>query len=242
MPTYTVKKNDTLSGIAAKHGVTLSALLKANPKLNKANLIRIGQQINIPAGGKVVKPKVVESSGGTQKTPDQKAAWVKMKFDGKTLSILSYKTDRLVLAVPSISGLPAHSKRLRDLITKEKRTDLDLNKDYTGPDSQDVKDAGPIPEDDYSLKLTKTMSFQKTSADGQGWGVGGWRLNEDLSGRWDNLFGGRSGFFLHHDGGQRGTSGCIGVKSGTDIERIKKLLIEAHKNGQESVNVEVDYD
>jgi murein DD-endopeptidase MepM/ murein hydrolase activator NlpD len=237
MPTYKVKKNDTLSGIAAKYGVTISALLMANPKLNKANLIRTGQQINIPAGGKVMKP-----SGVTQKTPDQKAAWVKMKFDGKTLSILSYKTDRVILAVPAISGLPAHSKRLSDLITKEKRTDLDLNKDYTGSDSQDVKDAGPIPEDDYSLTLTKTMSFQKTSADGQGWGVGGWRLNEDLSGRWDNLFGGRSGFFLHHDGGQQGTGGCIGVKSGTDIERIKKILIEAHKNGQESVNVEVDYD
>jgi LysM repeat protein len=236
MRTYKVKKNDTLGGIALKHGVTVAALLKANPKITTANLVRVGQTLHIPDGTKTATPPSSE-----QKTPDQKAAWVKMKFDGKALSILSYKTDRLVLEVPAISGLPAKSKRLSDLIHKEKRTDLDINKDYTGAASQDVKDAGPIPEDDYSLTLTKTMSFQKTPADGAGWGVGGWRLNEDFSGRWDNLFGGRSGFFLHHDGGQRGTSGCIGVQSGTHLEKIKKILIEAHKNGQESVNVEVDY-
>lgn len=238
MATYTVKKNDNLGRIAAKHGVTLAALLKANPNIKNANLIVEGQKIKIPAGGKVQK----STPETNQKTPDQASAWVKMKFDGKALSILSDKNDRLILKVAAISGLPAGSMRLRELIHKNKRTDLDINKDYTGPDSQKFKDAGPIPEDDYSLTLTSTMSYQKTSADGAGWGFGGWRLNEDWSGRLDNLWGGRSGFFLHHDGGQRGTSGCIGVQSGPDLEKIKKLLIAAHKNGQTSVNVKVDYD
>lgn len=237
MSTYKVKPKDTLGGIALKHGVTLAALLKANPKIKKDDILRVGQILKLPASAKVVK-----DSSDSQKSPDQKAAWVKMKFDGKTLSVLSYKNDKVVLAVPAISGLPAKSQRLRDLISKHNRKDLDINKDYTGSDSQDVKDAGPIPEDDYSLPLSSTMSYQKTSADSPGWGIGGWRLNEDLSGRWDNLFGGRSGFFLHHDGGQRGTSGCIGVVSGSNVEKIRALLIGAHKNGQTSVNVEVDYD
>jgi LysM repeat protein len=236
METHIVKKNDTLGGIALKHGVTLEALLKANPKIKKSAIIHVGQKINIPNRLRVAP------APSEQKTPDQKQAWVKMRFDGKALLILSHKGNRVILKAEAISGLPAQAKRLHDLINKENRRELDINKDYTGSDSQNIKDAGPIPESNYTLTLTKTMSFDKTPSDGAGWGVGGWRLNEGLLGRFDDIFGGRSGFFLHHDGGQRGTGGCIGVQSGANMEKIKKLLIEAHRNGQRSVDVEVDYD
>ncbi len=48
--TYTVKKGDTLSGIAAKNGVSLQALLKANNMSSKqASSIRAGQKLTIPA-------------------------------------------------------------------------------------------------------------------------------------------------------------------------------------------------
>jgi LysM repeat protein len=46
--TYTVKKGDTLSAIAKKYGTTVDALLKANPSIKNANLIKVGQVINIP--------------------------------------------------------------------------------------------------------------------------------------------------------------------------------------------------
>ena len=45
---YTVKKGDTLTAIAKKYKVTLSALIKENGIIN-SNLIRVGQQLVIPA-------------------------------------------------------------------------------------------------------------------------------------------------------------------------------------------------
>lgn len=45
MATYTVKKGDTLSGIASKNGTTVANLLKLNPGIKNANLIYVGQQI-----------------------------------------------------------------------------------------------------------------------------------------------------------------------------------------------------
>jgi putative chitinase len=48
--TYTVRAGDTLSGIAARHGVSLNDLLSANPQISNPNNIQVGQQINLPAG------------------------------------------------------------------------------------------------------------------------------------------------------------------------------------------------
>jgi LysM repeat protein len=46
---YKVKKGDTLSGIAAKYGITLKALLKLNPKLKSPYTLHVGQKIVVPA-------------------------------------------------------------------------------------------------------------------------------------------------------------------------------------------------
>ncbi|NMP24048.1 LysM peptidoglycan-binding domain-containing protein [Sulfobacillus harzensis] len=46
----TVQKGQTLSGIAAAHGLSLSALLQANPGLSDPNLIYPGQRIKLPGG------------------------------------------------------------------------------------------------------------------------------------------------------------------------------------------------
>lgn len=45
---YKVKKGDTLSQIAKAKGVTLQALLAANPNIKNANKIRVGQSIKMP--------------------------------------------------------------------------------------------------------------------------------------------------------------------------------------------------
>jgi LysM repeat protein len=47
---YKVKAGDNLSAIAARTGATVAAILKAN-RIRSANLIVIGQQLTIPAGG-----------------------------------------------------------------------------------------------------------------------------------------------------------------------------------------------
>ncbi len=51
---YTIKSGDTLSGIAARHGVKLSAVLSAN-RLTMSSVIYPGQKLAIP-GGTVLKP------------------------------------------------------------------------------------------------------------------------------------------------------------------------------------------
>jgi hypothetical protein len=45
---YVVAKGDTMSKIAKKHGVTLEALMAANPQIKNPNKIKIGDEITIP--------------------------------------------------------------------------------------------------------------------------------------------------------------------------------------------------
>ena len=45
---YTVRKGDTLWGIAQRHGVSLTALIAANPQIKNPNLIYPGDEVNIP--------------------------------------------------------------------------------------------------------------------------------------------------------------------------------------------------
>lgn len=48
--TYTVRAGDSLSSIAATYGTTVSQILAANPQITNANLISVGETINIPTG------------------------------------------------------------------------------------------------------------------------------------------------------------------------------------------------
>jgi len=47
---YTVQKGDTMKKIAERYGVSLDALIKANPQVTNINLIYVGQKLNIPTG------------------------------------------------------------------------------------------------------------------------------------------------------------------------------------------------
>lgn len=45
--TYTVQRGDTLSGIAAKHGITLARIIELNPQIANPNLIYAGQTVYV---------------------------------------------------------------------------------------------------------------------------------------------------------------------------------------------------
>ena len=46
--TYSVKPGDTLSKIAARNGITLAQLLKANPQITNPDRINVGDVVNLP--------------------------------------------------------------------------------------------------------------------------------------------------------------------------------------------------
>ncbi len=222
---YTVVKGDILSSIAKNHGVSTSDLVMLNPSESKnPNLIFPGMPI-------VIRRANIH---------DHRTS--KMSFDGEVVNIYSVNVNRLIVSYPAISGLPPDAPHLEELI-KNGRKDLNIKVDYTQSKYQNVKDAGPIQEDTYVLPLKPNMPYDKSNAsgDGAGWGEGGWILTESFFGKIGNYFGGRYGFFLHHDGGAKGTSGCIGLKKATDMKSLKNLLQRAQMKGQKSVPIEVKY-
>ena len=223
---HVVVKGENLSIIAKKYKVTVGTLTRLNPVLRKnINVIYPGMLIRI-----------------SDKIQPADARISRMIFDGKKLSIYSVNNDRVIASYTAISGLPANAPHLKELIG-EGRKDLDSSTDYTFPKYQNVKDAGPIQEDNYTLILKANMPYDKSQSagDGAGWGEGGWILTEHFMAKVGNLFGGRFGFFLHHDGGNRGTSGCIGLKMAEDMKQLKNMLIKAQAQGQKSVLIEVVY-
>lgn len=63
MPTYTIKKGDTLYEIAKAHHTTVEAIEKANPGINPKTL-QIGQVIQLPGGGGPKPPPTQPGNGG----------------------------------------------------------------------------------------------------------------------------------------------------------------------------------
>ncbi len=51
-----IRSGDTLSGIAARHGTTVAALLAANPQVKNPNLIYAGQRLNLPGSRDSFEP------------------------------------------------------------------------------------------------------------------------------------------------------------------------------------------
>lgn len=47
---YIVQRGDTMTKIATRLGITLSALVKLNPQIANINLIYVGQKLNLPEG------------------------------------------------------------------------------------------------------------------------------------------------------------------------------------------------
>ncbi len=81
--TYTVKAGDTLGKIANAHGVSLSAMLKANNMdLKSARRLRIGQKLVIPTSSRPVRKNSARRSGKTVKTTTAVAATAAVAADG----------------------------------------------------------------------------------------------------------------------------------------------------------------
>lgn len=217
--TYVVQSGDSLSEIAQTLGIPAEDILSENPDISDPDKIFVGQKLAVP----------------------YTEIRISMNFDGKELRVYTKKNGKLhkTESFQARSGLPKNSPAIPDL-NKKHGLSLKSNIDYTDPKHDNVRFAGPIPgKTKYRLNLSQEMTYDKTKSDGDGagWGVGGWLLKETF---WNSL-GGRNEFFLHHDGGNPGTAGCIGIVHGNDVRAIRRLLRQAYDNGQRKVVITVGY-
>jgi RHS repeat-associated protein len=120
-----------------------------------------------------------------------------------------------------------------------------IDEGLNNPSMQAVPNKGPIMEGNYKVDLTNKAKPDKTVADGKGWGMFGWKLNESFMGKLVRKFSSSrgGGFYLHQDmykGNKKGTAGCIGVIGSKNIQKIKQTLEKLSKNNS-SVEVIVRY-
>jgi LysM repeat protein len=93
---YTVRRGDTLSSIARRHGTTVKAIVRTN-NLKNANYIYAGQRLVIPGGGGSSSGGSGQASGGSTKT------YVVRR--GDTLASIAYRYGTTVWAIASANGL-----------------------------------------------------------------------------------------------------------------------------------------
>lgn len=114
----TARAGDTLSGIAKRHGVSLSDLIKANPQIENPNLIHPGQQLNLPGWNgqndyqATAAPKVQLGSGSYTVQPGETLAAIGARFGISYQALAAFNgiadPNRInvgqVLQIPSGSG------------------------------------------------------------------------------------------------------------------------------------------
>ncbi len=94
---YVVVHGDTLGKIAKSHGVTLSALMAANPGVQPAKL-KVGQKLTIPGGG------TAPAAGGVSETSMGGGELYVVK-SGDTLTKVAKAHGTTVKAIESENGL-----------------------------------------------------------------------------------------------------------------------------------------
>lgn len=102
---YVVAKGDSFSSIAKKFGISLKALMDANPTVEPTRL-QIKQKLQIPAGAQVTPPPVtptVEAASGTQ---------VYEVKSGDTLTSIAKRFGTSVKAIRSANNLKTDSIRV----------------------------------------------------------------------------------------------------------------------------------
>ena len=115
---YIVKKGDSISKIASKHGVSSSKLLALN-SIKNANSIRIGQKLKVPAkSGEVNVPSADEVAPKPVSLGEDSATYIVKK--GDSLSKIAYKNDMSVKQLMQVNGLKNANIRIGQKLVVKK--------------------------------------------------------------------------------------------------------------------------
>jgi LysM repeat protein len=101
---YTVRSGDTMSGIASRHGVSLSALERANPQVHNASRISVGQRLHLPSGSHSAPASGSHRSGGVSQASvgGKVGSWIQqaqkiLSAHGVPLSRMNAKDIALII-------------------------------------------------------------------------------------------------------------------------------------------------
>ncbi len=98
--TYSIAKGDTFSSIASRKGVSVAAIVKANPGVDPTRL-QIGQKIKLPAGA----AGSVAAAAAPSTTPSTSASASYTVKSGDTLTRIARNHNTTVAALKSANGL-----------------------------------------------------------------------------------------------------------------------------------------
>lgn len=183
--TYTIKKGDTLSGIAAKYKISLSALLNANPSYKKnPNLIYPGKKLVIPGkssgGGSTPKPPsgtVPKAPAGDIQSTESRGALEGLVTIGEVSTIANKYGQGI--RNETLSGLSAQDN-IQSLIGNLQETKNAIFAAFQGK-TQDILAAKFTQTADKLIPLQQNLDKVRKSLDEAEQSL------QDVKGKFDNL-------------------------------------------------------
>lgn len=109
---YSVRRGDTFSKIASKHGVSLNALLRANPTSDPKRL-QIGKSINIPASAKRPPAAAAAAATSTSSAGAQAASIYEVQ-PGDNLTVIARKHGTMVNAIKALNRMRSDRIKIGD--------------------------------------------------------------------------------------------------------------------------------
>ncbi len=152
--TYKVQSGDTLSGIAAKHKISLSTLLKAND-LSRSSVIYPGQQLKLAGSGAGSSSATSGSSSSSSSKASSSTSTYTVK-SGDTLSGIAASNGVSLSALLKANGLSLSSTIFPG--QKIKLSGSASSKSSSGSSSASATQSSGSPTSSYTVRAGDTLS------------------------------------------------------------------------------------
>jgi murein DD-endopeptidase MepM/ murein hydrolase activator NlpD len=123
---YLVQPGDTLSGIAASHGVSLASVEASNTKLSDPNLIYAGQTVEIPSGSSAAQgSSSAQSSAATDSATQSTSSAQPSNSTGSTGSTTGSSSSGSSYSSSALSDIPGVPSSFAACVAYRESTNLE---------------------------------------------------------------------------------------------------------------------